>query len=174
MHAPEFSRREVLKGGLSAVVLPHLGSGLTRPYQSSFDHLAFHREIAAVYADNPHLTRQHSSPEIVYINEKCGESIRITGVCPKTNVVEMIWVLATADGTAIAGIPFEHRHLNQDEIFHPLEGEVLAVIEDVPQSYGAGEHFTVKAGQNHVGWNASRDPLAVRVEYTPAMDGELA
>ncbi len=147
------------------------------------EHEAFHAQLEGDYgfADDADLTRWNSSPSKVYVNEKAGESIHITGVNLKEGYVEMIWVLAPAykneEGKdVVAHVPFEHEHSNQAEEFELISGGVVARVNGVILQGAETEFFTAQPEDDHIAWNPNAEPLAMRVRYTPGFDqdGERA
>lgn len=201
METLQVDRREVLKGALALLagpLLPNLAIAREReevaarirdflPYQHpSFgreQHEDFHAylETRHGFAENPTLKRFHSDPSKVYVNENAGESIHITGVNLDIAdpYVEMIWVLAPAytderGQKVVAHVPFEHEHCNQDESFEGLEGRLIATLDGEQFEFEGTQCFTAHAGQEHIAWNPSAQPLAMRVQYRPAYgeDGE--
>jgi quercetin dioxygenase-like cupin family protein len=71
------------------------------------------------------------------------------------------------------GVPFEHIHLNQDEIFHVVSGEILLVIDGVEKIGKTGDTIVVPKGKSHIAYNNSSDTLRCIVEYRPGLDNYM-
>jgi hypothetical protein len=147
------------------------------------EHEALHAAIEArfQFAQDPKLTRWNADPSRVYVNEKAGESIHITGVNLEENYAEMIWVLAPAytnenGKQVVAHVPFEHEHTNQTEEFEKIQGEVSARVNGVVLDGEETDFFVAEPEDDHIGWNPGAEPLVMRVRYYPAFgqDGERA
>lgn len=147
------------------------------------EHEAFHAQLEAEhrFSEEPGLTRWNSTPSQVYVNEKAGESIHITGVNVEEGYAEMIWVLAPAytneaGKKVMAHVPFEHEHGNQAEDFEKIQGEVTALVNGVLMEREETDFFTAEPQDDHIAWNPENKPLAMRVRYTPGFeqDGERA
>lgn len=67
-------------------------------------------------------------------------------------------------------VPFEHVHLNQDEIFHVRTGEVRLVMDGKEMIAKAGDTVTVPKGAKHIAYNNSPEVLDCVVEYRPGLD----
>ena len=67
-------------------------------------------------------------------------------------------------------IPFEHIHLNQDEIFHIKQGEIRMIIDGQEYIGKAGEIITVPKGKRHIACNNKPELLSCIVEYKPGLD----
>lgn len=147
------------------------------------EHEAFHAQLEKEYAFavDTTLTRWNSDPTKVYVNEKAGESIHITGVNLAKGYVEMIWVLAPAyrnekGEKVVAHVPFEHQHSNQAEEFEKISGELAARVNGVILEGEDTEFFVAHPEDDHIAWNSNTEPLAMRVRYSPGFDqdGERA
>ncbi len=67
-------------------------------------------------------------------------------------------------------VPFEHIHLNQDEIFHVKQGMIRVVINSQEQLGRTGQIVTVPRGVRHIAYNNSPEVLICVVEYRPGLD----
>ena len=67
-------------------------------------------------------------------------------------------------------VPFEHVHVNQDEIFHIERGEMRARVKGVTQHGKAGDTLTIARGARHIAFNDKDEPLICIVEYKPGLD----
>jgi quercetin dioxygenase-like cupin family protein len=67
-------------------------------------------------------------------------------------------------------VPFEHIHVNQDEIFHVKEGKIRAIINGQVHYGKPGEVVAVPRGVRHKAYNDSMEVLVCVVEYKPALD----
>ncbi|MCC7025875.1 MAG: cupin domain-containing protein [Saprospiraceae bacterium] len=67
-------------------------------------------------------------------------------------------------------VPFEHIHLNQDEIFHIKKGEMRILIEGKEHIVPAGESIIVPKGTPHIAYNNKPERLESIVEYKPGLD----
>lgn len=67
-------------------------------------------------------------------------------------------------------VPFEHIHVNQDEIFHIEQGEMRVRMRGVTYHGSAGEVLTVPRGTRHIAFNDKDEPLVCIVEYRPGLD----
>ncbi|HEU4470919.1 MAG TPA: cupin domain-containing protein [Flavisolibacter sp.] len=67
-------------------------------------------------------------------------------------------------------IPFEHIHLEQDEIFYVKKGALRIVIEGKEQIAGPGTSITVPKGKRHIAFNDRPEVLECEVRYTPGLD----
>ena len=67
-------------------------------------------------------------------------------------------------------VPFEHVHVNQDEIFHIQQGEMRVKVKGVAQVGTAGEVLTIPHGTPHIAFNDKEEPLVCIVEYKPGLD----
>lgn len=67
-------------------------------------------------------------------------------------------------------VPFEHVHVNQDEIFHIQQGEMRVNVRGVPRLGTAGETLTIPRGTRHIAFNDREIPLVCIVEYRPGLD----
>jgi quercetin dioxygenase-like cupin family protein len=67
-------------------------------------------------------------------------------------------------------VPFEHVHVNQDEIFHIQRGEMRVRVNGLERLGRAGETLTVLRGTPHIAFNDADEPLVCVVEYKPGLD----
>jgi mannose-6-phosphate isomerase-like protein (cupin superfamily) len=67
-------------------------------------------------------------------------------------------------------VPFEHIHINQDEIFHIQQGEMRVRMQGRTRTGKAGEILTVPRGTRHIAFNDREVPLVCIVEYKPGLD----
>jgi hypothetical protein len=67
-------------------------------------------------------------------------------------------------------VPFEHVHVNQDEIFHIQSGEMRVRVKGVSQHGKAGDVLTIARGTPHIAFNEKQEPLVCIVEYKPGLD----
>ena len=78
---------------------------------------------------------------------------------------ELLEMEATYSGTG--GMPPEHLHPEQVEVFTVLEGAVRAIVNGEERRYQAGESFEVPAGAPHR--MGAEGPTRTRWEVRPAM-----
>ena len=67
-------------------------------------------------------------------------------------------------------VPFEHIHLNQDEVFHIKAGEIRIIIDGIEHICGPGETITVPKGKRHIAFNNKAELLTCFIEYKPGLD----
>ena len=67
-------------------------------------------------------------------------------------------------------VPFEHVHVNQDEIFHIRQGEMRVRLSGRTQIGKVGETLIVPRGTRHIAFNDQDEPLVCLVEYQPGLD----
>lgn len=67
-------------------------------------------------------------------------------------------------------VPFEHVHVNQDEIFHLQSGEMRARINGRECMSRAGDTVIVPRGTRHIAFNDKAKSLVCIVEYKPGLD----
>jgi mannose-6-phosphate isomerase-like protein (cupin superfamily) len=67
-------------------------------------------------------------------------------------------------------VPFEHVHVNQDEIFHIQRGEMRVRVKGKTAFGSAGETLTIPRGTRHIAFNDRDEPLACIVDYRPGLD----
>lgn len=67
-------------------------------------------------------------------------------------------------------VPFEHVHVNQDEIFHVQRGEMRVRLKGITQHGRVGDVLTVPRGTPHIAFNDRDEPLVCTVEYKPGLD----
>ena len=70
-------------------------------------------------------------------------------------------------------VPFEHVHVNQDEIFHVQHGEMRARVKGITQIGNVGDVVTIPRGTPHIAFNDRDEPLLCLVEYKPGLDHYL-
>ncbi len=66
------------------------------------------------------------------------------------------------------GMPFNHRHTSQDEVFECVRGRLHLVINGQPRVLQAGETVRVPRGTAHSFCNPGTQEVLCRVEYRPA------
>jgi quercetin dioxygenase-like cupin family protein len=69
-------------------------------------------------------------------------------------------------------VPFEHIHINQDEIFHIRSGEIKMLMEGKEYFAKEGETLIVPKGIAHIAYNNKDAILNCLVEYKPGLDHE--
>lgn len=67
-------------------------------------------------------------------------------------------------------VPFEHVHVNQDEIFHIQRGEMRVKVNGVAKIGKVGDTLTIARGTRHIAFNEREQPLVCIVEYNPGLD----
>ena len=67
-------------------------------------------------------------------------------------------------------VPFEHIHVNQDEIFHIQQGEMCVRVHGESRYRKAGDVLTIPRGTPHIAFNKKEEPLVCIVEYKPGLD----
>ncbi len=98
-----------------------------------------------------------------FFNKITGESFKLISFNEQAYITE--WYVEPK-----GYVPFEHVHLEQDEIFQVLEGELSVLINGKQMFAKAGETLTVPRGQRHIASNAGTDILHCRLEYRPGLD----
>lgn len=92
-----------------------------------------------------------------------GESFKCVNVTDEAFVME--WIVQPK-----GYVPFEHIHLNQDEIFEVKEGEIRLVLEGKEIIGKAGEIVVAPKGKRHIAFNNGSKDLKCIVTYTPCLD----
>jgi quercetin dioxygenase-like cupin family protein len=67
-------------------------------------------------------------------------------------------------------VPFEHIHINQDEIFHVEQGEIHVRIEGKEHVGKVGDTVIVRRGARHIARNEAPEILVCIVDYKPGLD----
>lgn len=67
-------------------------------------------------------------------------------------------------------VPFEHTHLNQDETFRVITGELKVIVEGVEFIGLPGDTITVSKGKRHIALNNKPEILSCVVAFEPALD----
>jgi len=67
-------------------------------------------------------------------------------------------------------VPFEHVHVNQDEIFHVQQGRIRAKVNGRELFGKIGDTLIIPKGIKHIAFNAKDTPLVCIVEYRPGLD----
>jgi quercetin dioxygenase-like cupin family protein len=67
-------------------------------------------------------------------------------------------------------VPFEHIHLNQDEIFHVKSGELKIRLDNKEYIATSGQSITVTKGIKHIAYNNKKEILNCVIEYKPGLD----
>jgi len=67
-------------------------------------------------------------------------------------------------------VPFEHIHLNQDEVFFVRSGEIKIRIDGKEHIAKKGEMLIVPKGAKHIAYNNTEEVLDCLVEYRPGLD----
>lgn len=67
-------------------------------------------------------------------------------------------------------VPFEHVHVNQDEIFYIQRGEMRARVKGITQIGRVGDIVNIPRGTRHIAFNDKDEPLVCIVEYKPGLD----
>ena len=70
--------------------------------------------------------------------------------------------------------PPKHTHPNQDEYFRVIAGTITTWISGKESILSAGEECTAPKGTLHTWWNGGKSEAHVRVEFRPALRGDLA
>ncbi len=70
-------------------------------------------------------------------------------------------------------VPFEHIHLNQDEIFRVKAGEVRLILDGKEVIAKAGETVIVPKGVRHIAYNNRSETFSCIVEYRPGLDTKV-
>jgi len=102
-------------------------------------------------------------PYRVYTNRVTGERVRLLEAGP--DGLDFEW-RAVAGG----GVPFEHLHDDQDEIFHVIEGHLDVWIAGESRRVGPGETAIIPAGAPHLVENPGPDEVTALVRLTPGLD----
>ncbi|MEO8149464.1 MAG: cupin domain-containing protein [Bacteroidia bacterium] len=96
-------------------------------------------------------------------NPISGESFKTISFDPVAYIMQ--WTVQ-----AKGYVPFEHIHLNQDEVFHIKQGELKIVLNGKEQIGKAGDTITVPKGTAHIASNNKDEILNCIVEYRPGLD----
>lgn len=67
-------------------------------------------------------------------------------------------------------VPFEHIHVNQDEIFHIQQGEMRLKVRGAKKTGRKGDVLTIPRGTPHIAFNDKQEPLVCIVDYRPGLD----
>ncbi len=67
-------------------------------------------------------------------------------------------------------VPFEHVHINQDEIFHVQQGEIRVKINGHVHIGEAGQTVFIPRGLKHIAYNNRPEKLVCIVDYKPGLD----
>jgi len=67
-------------------------------------------------------------------------------------------------------VPFEHIHVNQDEIFHVRQGGIRVLVDRREQLGVTGQTVVVPRGVRHIAYNNTSETLVCTVEYKPGLD----
>ena len=67
-------------------------------------------------------------------------------------------------------VPFEHVHVNQDEIFHVEKGEIRARVNGRNLFGKAGDSLIAPRGVRHIAYNDKDEKLVCIVHYKPGLD----
>jgi quercetin dioxygenase-like cupin family protein len=98
-----------------------------------------------------------------FFNPVTGETFRLLEVSQQAYLTE--WHVQPG-----GYVPFEHVHLNQDEVFHVEAGRLQVRIDGRERQAGPGETLTVRRGRRHLARNSGEETLRCRLEYRPALD----
>ena len=98
-----------------------------------------------------------------FTNNRTGETFQCISF--DENAFRFDWIVEQ-DGY----IPFEHIHLQQDEIFYVKSGELRILIDDRQYILGEGQSIIVPKGKRHIAYNNQPSRLHCIVEYTPGLD----
>jgi quercetin dioxygenase-like cupin family protein len=97
------------------------------------------------------------------INPITGETFQALSFSPEVFVMK--WSVRPG-----GYVPFEHIHLNQDEIFHIQKGEMRVRMNGKDIIAGEGETIAVPRGIAHIAYNNKKEELHCIVEYKPGLD----
>jgi quercetin dioxygenase-like cupin family protein len=67
-------------------------------------------------------------------------------------------------------VPFEHVHVNQDEIFHVQSGVMRVRVNGIERFGKVGDVLTIPRGTRHIAFNDKDEPLVCIVDYKPGLD----
>ena len=67
-------------------------------------------------------------------------------------------------------VPFEHVHVNQDEIFHIRRGEMRVKLKGTTHLGKVGDTLTIPRGTPHIAFNDKEESLVCIVDYKPGLD----
>lgn len=98
-----------------------------------------------------------------FFNPITGESFRLIDHTEAAYVTE--WLVQPS-----GFVPFEHVHVNQDEVFHVEEGQLLARVDGREARASAGETLIVPRGHRHIARNIGGGVLRCTLEYRPGLD----
>jgi mannose-6-phosphate isomerase-like protein (cupin superfamily) len=73
-----------------------------------------------------------------------------------------------------ARMPPPHRHVDCEEAFYVLEGEITFVLDGVEHVRGPGDFVLVPGGGSHTFGNRSAAPARLLIVHAPAMDRYFA
>ena len=97
------------------------------------------------------------------INPISGETFKGISFTPESFVMQ--WSLQPQ-----GYVPFEHIHLNQEEIFTVEKGEIKIMLDGKERIAKAGESISVAKGVRHLASNNKSEMLECKVIYKPALD----
>ncbi len=98
-----------------------------------------------------------------FVNTKNGESYKCISSTEESFKIE--WRVQPSEH-----LPFEHIHLNQDEIIHVKKGELALMLNGKASVIKAGNTITIKKGEKHLAFNYSDEMLECEIEYIPGLD----
>jgi mannose-6-phosphate isomerase-like protein (cupin superfamily) len=98
-----------------------------------------------------------------FTNKIAGETFRCTSF--NKDAFSFDWIVQPG-----GYVPFEHIHLNQDEIFYIKKGELRIIIDDKEFILGEGQRIRVPKGQRHIAYNNKGTQLHCEVQYRPGLD----
>lgn len=99
-------------------------------------------------------------------NPVSGESFRTISSDPDAYVMQ--WTVQPK-----GYVPFEHIHLNQDEIFHVKRGELKILMNGKTHLAAEGGAIIVPKGVAHTAFNNGDGILDCVVEYKPGLDHDI-
>jgi quercetin dioxygenase-like cupin family protein len=98
-----------------------------------------------------------------FTNKITGETFRC--ISSKPSFIRFEWIVEPG-----GYVPFEHVHLNQDEIFHVKHGEMRIRINGIDNLISEGQDITVPKGSRHIAFNNKSSELQCEVEFRPGLD----
>ena len=95
-------------------------------------------------------------------NPRTGEIVEIIQETEDLLVMDVTWPRPGQRATT-------HVHPLMQERWTVVEGRAAFAIDDVHSEAGPGETRVAEAGQKHLAWNPSNEPVRLRIEMRPAL-----
>ena len=95
-------------------------------------------------------------------NERTGEQIEFLVETAELLAMRVTW-------TRPGHRALRHRHPNMEERWEVLEGRAAFEVDGVLVEAGPGSSVVAPPGRPHLAWNATEDPVVLRIEMRPAL-----